>query len=107
MNVGRLRHPIEVQAFTYTQDPDTGAINEEWVAVGTEWASMDGISGREFNAAAATQNVATHRVTIAYRDDLSTTHRFVYQDKKYDVRALLPNNERTALVCMCQEGLLT
>lgn len=107
MNVGRRRHPIEVEAFTYTRDPDTGGVIEGWATVGIEWASLDGISGREFNAAGATQSVATHRVTIAYRDDLTTSHRFVYHGKKYDLKALLPNNDRTELVCMCQEGLLT
>ena len=107
MNTGRRRHPIAVEAFTYTRDPDTGGTIEGWAAIGTEWASLDGISGREFNAAGAPQSVATNRVTIAYRDDLTTSHRFVYRDKKYDLKALLPNNDRTELVCMCQEGLLT
>lgn len=106
MSTGRRRHPIEVQEILTIQDPKTGELSKFWLTIGTAWASIDGISGREFNAAAAQQSVATMRITIAYRDDLTTANRFAYHGKKYDIKALLPNNDLTELVCMCEAGLI-
>lgn len=105
MSAGRRRHPVEMQKYTYTQD-EYGGMIEEWATQGVVWASIDSISGKEFVAAAAQQNVTTTRITIAYRDDLTTGHRFAYHGKKYDIKALLPNNVRSELVCMCDEGLI-
>lgn len=106
MTTGRRRHPIEVQAYTSTQDPQTGEMVNAWTTTGIEWASIEGVNGREFLAAAAEQSATTTRVTIAYRADLTTAHRFAYHGKKYDLKALLPNNTMTELVCMCQVGLI-
>lgn len=77
-----------------------------WATIGTEWASIEGINGREFIAAAAEQTATTMRVTIGYRDDLTTAHRLAYHGKKYNLKAILPNNTRTELVCMCEVGLI-
>ncbi|WP_019342833.1 phage head closure protein [Stutzerimonas stutzeri] len=106
MNTGRRRHPVEIQKYSSTQNPQTGEMVQGWATIGTEWASIEGVNGREFLAAAAEQSTTTTRVTIAYRDDLTTTHRFAYHGKKYDIEALLPNNNMTELVCMCQVGLI-
>lgn len=105
MNTGRRRHPVEVQQYSYTQD-EYGGMVSTWTTIGIEWASIDSISGREFVAAAALQNVTTTRITIPYRDDLTTANRFVYHGKKYDIQAILPNNARTELTCMCEVGLV-
>uniref|UniRef100_UPI003C7A9607 head-tail adaptor protein n=1 Tax=Stutzerimonas stutzeri TaxID=316 RepID=UPI003C7A9607 len=56
MNTGRRRHPVEVQAYTSTQDPVTGEMVQSWTTIGTEWASIEGINGREFLAADAQQS---------------------------------------------------
>lgn len=106
MNTGRRRHPVEVQKYTSTQDPQTGEMIQGWATIGTEWASIEGINGREFIAAAAEQTATTMRVTIGYRDDLTTAHRLAYHGKKYNLKAILPNNIRTELVCMCEVGLI-
>ncbi|GEM_PF-4102990 len=33
MKIGRLRHRLELQEQQETQDPNTGAITKEWVAL--------------------------------------------------------------------------
>ncbi|WP_462379579.1 phage head closure protein [Pseudomonas sp. Marseille-QA0892] len=105
MNIGRRRHPVEIQIESRVSD-GMGGWQTGWATIGTEWASIDSISGKEFVAAAAMQNVTTARITIAYRDNLTTANRFVYHGKKYDIKALLPNNTMTELACMCEVGLI-
>lgn len=108
MNIGRKRHPVEVQQYTPGgQDPMTGEMTDPtWTTTGIEWAAIKGIWGREFLASNAEQAATTIEVIIRYRADLTTSNRFVYQGRKFDIKALLPNNTMTELVCMCETGLV-
>lgn len=105
MQIGKLRHPIDIQKPEYTQDPESGEMYETWVRVAREWARAEGISGKEFVAAAAEQSSTTVRVTLRYREDLTTSMRFKHVGKVYNIKAILPDNDHKLLVCMCEEGL--
>lgn len=103
MNTGRLRHPLEVQEYVYvSQDPMTGAETYEWVTISREWGSIDSITGKEFVAAAAEQAQTNYRITIRYRDGLTTTSRFKDGATMYEIEAILPNNDRSMMTCMCK-----
>mgnify|MGYP001585313040 FL=1 len=71
MVIGKLRHPMDIQKPSYTQDPETGEVTETWAFVAREWAGAEGISGKEFVAAGAEQSSTTVRVTLRYRPDLT------------------------------------
>lgn len=102
MDIGRLRHPIEIEAFTMTQDPNTGAVVEEWAVIGQDWAAIEGVSGREFIASQAGQSETTYRVTLRYRPDLTPKMRLKNTGDSYKIKAILPDNHRRFLTCMCE-----
>ena len=105
MMIGKLRHPIDIEKPGYQQDPVTGEMIETWVRLAREWARVEGISGKEFVAAGAQQSTTTVRVTLRYRADLTASMRFKHMGKIYNIKAILPDNERKLQVCMCEEGL--
>lgn len=100
MNLGELRHPIEVLGYSMTQDPITGEITEEWTVTGQVWGKVEGISGNAFIAAAADQRKTNLRITLAHRslDGLSNRLRFDGQDHK--IEAVLPNNVPALMTVM-------
>ncbi|EML3182073.1 phage head closure protein [Pseudomonas aeruginosa] len=102
MNAGRLRHPLNLQRVEVVQDPATGEVIEDWVTVSREWASIEGVSGREFLAASAEQAETTYRITIRFRDDLDATWRLVSGATIYGIEAILPGNQPVWLVLMCK-----
>ncbi|WP_422667054.1 phage head closure protein [Billgrantia montanilacus] len=51
-------------------------ITEEWAVIAQDWASIVGVSGREFIATSAEQSETTYRVTMRYRPDLDTSMRW-------------------------------
>ncbi|ABR86153.1 TPA: phage head closure protein [Pseudomonas aeruginosa] len=102
MNAGRLRHPLNLQRVEVVQDPVTGEVIEDWVTVSREWASIEGVSGREFLAASAEQAETTYRITIRFRDDLDATWRLVSGATTYGIEAILPGNQPVWLVLMCK-----
>lgn len=101
MDIGQLRHPVEIQAFTKRQDPNTGLISQEWATIGQEWASIVGVSGREFIAASAEQSETTYRVTLRYRPDLDASMHLESDGVTYGIKAILPDNKRRFITCMC------
>ncbi|MCE8002149.1 phage head closure protein [Billgrantia ethanolica] len=102
MRTGELRYRVEIQALTTVQDPETGGMIEDWAAVGEEWASIEGIHGREFLAASATQAETTFRVVMRHRPDLDATMRLEYEGERYQIKAILPDKRRRRLVLMCE-----
>lgn len=103
MNTGRLRHPLEVQEYVYqSQDPNTGEVIYDWVTISREWGSIDSITGKEFIAASAEQAQTNYRITIRYRDGLTTTSRFKDGATMYGIEAILPNNDRSMMTCLCK-----
>lgn len=104
MNIGRFKHLIKLQSYEETRDPDTGGVITKWVDVGQVWASIDGIHGREFLAAAAEQASTTWRIVIRYRD-VSPAWRIVHNGVYFNIKAILPNNDKNQLVLMCESGV--
>ncbi|RII82737.1 phage head closure protein [Neopusillimonas maritima] len=94
MKIGRLRHRLELQEQQEIQDPNTGAITKEWVALREVWASVEGVNGREFLAASAEQSATTWRITLHYQT-VSPKWRIVWDGVVFNIKAILPNNNRS------------
>jgi len=101
MGAGRRRHPVEIQRETKVSD-GMGGWQTGWATIGTEWAAIDSVRGDEFLGAGQLQATTTAKVTIPYRDDLTTADRLVYHGKRFNLKALLPNNTRSEMTCMCE-----
>jgi len=102
MRAGDLRYLVTIEAFTSSQDPATGEMVQEWTIIGQEWASIEGVSGREFLAASAEQAETTFRVVMRHRPDLVTTMRLEYEGDRYQIKAILPDKRRRRVVLMCE-----
>ena len=104
---GDLRHKVQLQEKSRTQDPHTGEMLDMWVTIAEPWAQIVPLSGREFLASAAEQSEVTGRIVIRYRDDVNATMRFVYRGKAYAIKAVLPDMESGIehLTCMVGEGV--
>lgn len=107
MDVGKLRHQVDLYAFTQTQDENTGVITEGYAAVATGiWASVEPLSTREFIASQATQAQATTRVVIRYREGVESTMRVLHRGTFYDlVGPALPDKHSGLeyLTLLCRE----
>lgn len=102
MTIGNLSHQITIRSLQLVQDPVTGEMVESWADLATVWGSIEGVSGREFLASSAEHSQTTHRITIYHRDDLTPTMRLVSGSTEYQVKALLPQNDRFLLTVMCE-----
>jgi len=102
MDIGGMRHPVEIRQFEQAQDPVTGEITEEWATLANVWARIDSVDGREFMAASAEQAKTTHKISMYYRCDMKPSMRLQSAGIEYQVKALLPNNDHSQLTVMCE-----
>jgi SPP1 family predicted phage head-tail adaptor len=106
----RLRHRIDIQQYTETQDSD-GAVDFVWATLHDQMpAEIVPVSGigytRALIAADQTQEPVTVRITVRYRSNIDEKMRVVHGSDIYNIKAVLADPSlRRWLTLMCQKGL--
>jgi len=101
MRAGRLRHRVDLQHVTETQD-STGDPVRSYSTYATVWASIEPVSGREYYAAQQAGAVRQHKIVIRSRRDVAPTDRVMFGSRIFEVEAVLHPAERnieTHLMC--------
>jgi SPP1 family predicted phage head-tail adaptor len=102
VRTGRLRHRVRIERYTQTQD-EYGAIVEAWAPLADVWAEVQALRGREYWEAQQVAAEAVYRLTIRYRDDLTTEDRIVHGDTMMDIQhAADPDGRRAVLEVLCK-----
>ena len=103
----KLRHRIDLQSRTASQDAATGETTFTWSnSVASEPAEVVPLSGREFIQSGATQAGVDTRITIRWRSGIEPTMRVVFDGNNYQITAVLPDQtNRRWLTLMCQRGV--
>lgn len=78
-----------------------------WVDVVTVWAEVTPLRGREYFAAAQTQNAVDVRMVTRWRPGVVPTMRAVWRGQPHEVVSVLPTGQRqrTELELMCIAGV--
>jgi SPP1 family predicted phage head-tail adaptor len=103
MHTNQFNRKVTLQVPAAGQDaygePLTG-----WTNVVTVWASIVDVTGREYLAAAATQNAVQTKITIRHRSGVLPAMRVVHGADVYSIEAVLGQGG-TELLLMCTRGL--
>lgn len=99
MNIGKLNRRIVIQAPITSQDAN-GEPVAGWTMVATVWASIEDITGREYLAAAGTQNPVQTKIAIRYRAGIVPAMRVLDGETAYNIEAVL-GQDRISLLLMC------
>lgn len=106
IGAGTLRHRVVVQRNDYSQNQTTGAMETHWHTVGTVWAAVQPVSGRQYIQSAAAQTDVSVRITVRYRDFYVAGMRIVHRNKYYVVKAVLEDAQSGLehITLMCSQG---
>ena len=103
MDIGKLRHRIELQEKTTGRD-SFGSEVEQWNTKATVWASVEPIAGREYFLAQQVQSEVTHRIRIRYYAGLQSDWRIRFGTKLFDILSIIDFEERhVEMQIMCKE----
>jgi SPP1 family predicted phage head-tail adaptor len=107
MTAPRLRHRVDIQNFTTTQNSNTGVITEGWTTYDDDVpAEVWPLSGREFVAAQSVQAGVSVRITIRYQAGILPRMRIQHEGVTYNILAVLPDSTlRRHLTLMCERGV--
>jgi len=100
-----LRHRLTLQYKTQTRTA-TGDVVTTWVTDSTVYGAIEPLTGKEFFAAAQTQNETTVRVVIRYHATINANWRVVNDGKYYSIISVVNEDERDRMmVLMCSAGV--
>ncbi|MBT2736162.1 phage head closure protein [Bacillus sp. ISL-7] len=86
MNPGEFKHRIIFQQINIVKD-ELGQELKEWTDFKSVWCMIKTIQGREYLAAAATQNENTVRFVVRYASDIDSSMRIVYKGRLFEIVA--------------------
>ncbi len=87
MEIGALRQRITLERLS-TFVNESGFETESWEEVGTVWAAVTNLHGREYFAAAAVQAENTVKFTIRYLKGMDCSMRISFRGKHYNIIAI-------------------
>ncbi len=101
MNPGRLRHLVEIQTLTKTQN-EFGEVVEDWSLFAKSWAEIKPLKASEYFAAFKEHHEVTHRVVIRYIEGIKPFMRIIHKGRIFEITAIrnyLERNEYLELIC--------
>ncbi len=105
MNAGRLRHRVTVQQKSVART-SSGAENVTWTNVGTFWARVQPLQGREYMEGRAQASDISTRILLRFQPGTTFTDamRATWDGHTYQVVSVIePDEARRELVLMCRE----
>jgi SPP1 family predicted phage head-tail adaptor len=88
MRAGELRDRVTLERFATVEDPRWGP-KPSWTVVGDIWAKVEPLSAGERPVNNGVQSEISHRVTIRYRDDVTSKERLTYRGRLLDIVGVL------------------
>lgn len=106
----RLRHRLTLQQEVKTIDGAGGYVRT-WQNIADLWAEISSINGksiygREKLYAGQIQSEISHKITIRYRNGISTEMRLLFENRAFNIRAVLNIQENNDILeLMVEEGV--
>lgn len=104
MDAGTLRDRVTVQRASGNRNRMGESISE-WTAFEVVWASVQGVSAREFLLAGQQQVEVSHRVKMRYLTGLTPQMRLSWRGRTLEIISILEHENRSVHELICQESV--
>ena len=88
MRAGQLNQRVTLERFTETEDA-YGATVTDWATVGTFWAAVLPLTGREVIAADAVTAISDVRIIMRYRPGITPADRLTHKGKQMNITTVI------------------
>lgn len=92
MNVGKMRHRIEIQTYSSMKN-EVGEVIRVWVKYKTLWAEKKQLRGFTTTTIGKEGIEYAYRFKVRYRTDLDENMRIVYKGTVYEIKHINPIQE--------------
>jgi SPP1 family predicted phage head-tail adaptor len=88
IDIGQMRERVTIKSPTEVRSR-SGETTLNWdTTLATVWASVRGLSSRDIMQAQQANVIATHRIRIRKRDDVTHTHRVIWKNRTMEIAAV-------------------
>lgn len=96
IDIGKLKHRVELQSQTQTTDTQGISIKGSWSTQRTVWARIEPFSQREYMDDRKVTTEATHRITVRWQPSISLTTewRILYGSRYFQIESVINIDER-------------
>lgn len=103
--VSDLRDRVTIEMATRVGDGVGGAASS-WIELATVWASVTPLTGREVATGERVEAHQGYRITIRYRNDVTTAMRVIWAGRTLNIRSLAdPDGRMRWLELTVEEGV--
>jgi len=102
LDIGKMRERVTIQSPSEVRGR-SGQTTLEWSDTATVWASVEGLSSRDILQAQQANVIATHRIRIRHRDDVTHTHRLVWRNRTMEIASVTDRMGREVLEVLARE----
>jgi SPP1 family predicted phage head-tail adaptor len=92
MNPGLFKHRITIQNSIEIEN-ENGDYVKEWSDYKNVWAMIKTVQGREYLAAAATQNENTSRFITRYTSGIHPDMRILFNGRIFEIKSVINDDE--------------
>lgn len=104
MRAGRLRHRVDLQEPVTVVD-DYGGETDTWSTIGTFWAAVEPIRGKERFASGQRIHERDVRVVMRYVGEITEAMRISFDGLVYDIKAVvLKDSIKREYELLCTQG---
>lgn len=101
---GALRNQVEIVLPGTTKDSFGGTTPGGGTSLGTVWASIEALTGRDAVAAQSFSSIVTHKVVIRWIAGVVSKCQVMFGTRTFQVESVLNPDERTKkLILLCVE----
>jgi SPP1 family predicted phage head-tail adaptor len=103
LTIGDMRARLQLEGPVETPD-NAGGVIRNWTLLALLWADVATLNAQQRLEAEQIGQTVTHRVTIRWRDGVSTKQRLRRGTQIFLIRGVEdPDDRRRRLICNCEE----
>lgn len=102
MNPGKLRHRIEIQQDTGSQD-STGQVIPDWDTFAERWALVEVLAGSEPVQGEQVQASRQYKVTLRYLDGVTSDMRILWGERTLEITSVVEDAYKRQLILTAGE----
>lgn len=103
IEIGKYNERIDILSPTETRSFSGESVMTWGTTLGTFWAQVEGLSSRDVLQAQQANVIATHRIRIRYRSDVTHLHRVVWRGRTMELASVTERGNRTYLEMLARE----
>jgi len=103
IDIGKYTERVTILSPTESRSFSGESVMSWGTTVATVWAQVERLSSRDILQAQQANVIATHRVRIRYRDDVTHLHRIVWRGRTMELSSVTERGNRTYLEMLTRE----